>query len=60
MLWSRDLIDVQKFSNRGIDLYIRLPSSELGKLVFYIDHVCDELHQLIFIFGLDVLLAMFF
>nr|KJB12746.1 hypothetical protein B456_002G034600 [Gossypium raimondii] len=31
---------VQKyFSNRGVDLYIRLPSSELGKLVFHIDHV---------------------
>nr|KJB12744.1 hypothetical protein B456_002G034400 [Gossypium raimondii] len=40
MLWSGDLIDVQKFSNRGVDLYIRLPSSELGKLVFHIDHVC--------------------
>ncbi|TYI95942.1 hypothetical protein E1A91_D01G034400v1 [Gossypium mustelinum] len=31
MLWSGDLIDVQKFSNRGVDLYIRLPSSELDK-----------------------------
>nr|KJB62166.1 hypothetical protein B456_009G404600 [Gossypium raimondii] len=31
MLWSRDLIDVQKFSNRGVDLYIHLPSSELDK-----------------------------
>ncbi|PPD66887.1 hypothetical protein GOBAR_DD36233 [Gossypium barbadense] len=31
MLWSRDLIDVQKFSNRGVNLYIRLPSSELDK-----------------------------
>ncbi|TYI95947.1 hypothetical protein E1A91_D01G034800v1 [Gossypium mustelinum] len=31
---------IQKyFSNRGVDLYIRLPSSELGKLVFHIDHV---------------------
>ncbi|TYH29741.1 hypothetical protein ES288_A01G036200v1 [Gossypium darwinii] len=29
MLWSGDLIDVQKFSTRGVDLYIRLPSSEL-------------------------------
>ncbi|PPD81873.1 hypothetical protein GOBAR_DD21201 [Gossypium barbadense] len=32
MLWSGDLIDVQKFSNRGVDLYIRLTSSELGTL----------------------------
>ncbi|PPD82703.1 hypothetical protein GOBAR_DD20369 [Gossypium barbadense] len=31
MLRSGDLIDVQKFSNRGVDLYIRLPSSELDK-----------------------------
>ncbi|XP_040943762.1 G-type lectin S-receptor-like serine/threonine-protein kinase At1g11330 [Gossypium hirsutum] len=31
MLWSGDLIDVQKFSNRGVDLYIRLTSSELDK-----------------------------
>ncbi|TYH86368.1 hypothetical protein ES332_D01G037300v1 [Gossypium tomentosum] len=31
MLWSGDLIDVQKFSASGVDLYIRLPSSELDK-----------------------------
>ncbi|TYI95949.1 hypothetical protein E1A91_D01G034900v1 [Gossypium mustelinum] len=31
MFWSGDLIDVQKFPTRGVDLYIRLPSSELGK-----------------------------
>ncbi|KAH1120604.1 hypothetical protein J1N35_003764 [Gossypium stocksii] len=42
MLWSVDLIDVQKYSTRGVDLYIRLPSSELGKLVFHIDHVYYE------------------
>ncbi|KAB2095408.1 hypothetical protein ES319_A01G034700v1 [Gossypium barbadense] len=29
MFWSGDLIDMQKFSTRGVDLYIRLPSSEL-------------------------------
>ncbi|XP_052485586.1 LOW QUALITY PROTEIN: G-type lectin S-receptor-like serine/threonine-protein kinase At1g11330 [Gossypium raimondii] len=29
MFWSGDLIDVQKFPTRGVDLYIRLPSSEL-------------------------------
>ncbi|TYG81860.1 hypothetical protein ES288_D01G039200v1 [Gossypium darwinii] len=31
MFWSGDLIDVQKFPTRGVDLYIRLPSSELDK-----------------------------
>ncbi|KAK8368363.1 hypothetical protein V6Z12_A01G035600 [Gossypium hirsutum] len=31
MFWSGDLIDMQKFSTRGVDLYIRLPSSELDK-----------------------------
>ncbi|MFQ6652582.1 hypothetical protein Gotur_024379 [Gossypium turneri] len=31
MFWGRDLIDVQKFSTSGVDLYIRLPSSELDK-----------------------------
>ncbi|TYH29749.1 hypothetical protein ES288_A01G036800v1 [Gossypium darwinii] len=34
MFWSGDLIDVQKFSTSGVDLYdlyIRLPSSELDK-----------------------------
>ncbi|KAK8368357.1 hypothetical protein V6Z11_A01G035500 [Gossypium hirsutum] len=32
MLWSGDLIDVQKFSASGVDLYIRLPFSELDKV----------------------------
>ncbi|PPD82705.1 hypothetical protein GOBAR_DD20371 [Gossypium barbadense] len=31
MFWSGDLIDVQKFPTRGVDLYIRLSSSELDK-----------------------------
>ncbi|XP_027335215.1 G-type lectin S-receptor-like serine/threonine-protein kinase At1g11330 [Abrus precatorius] len=31
MFWSRDLIDTQKFSSGGVDLYIRLPPSELEK-----------------------------
>ncbi|XP_040943770.1 G-type lectin S-receptor-like serine/threonine-protein kinase At1g11330, partial [Gossypium hirsutum] len=31
MFWSGDLIDMQKFSTHGVDLYIRLPSSELDK-----------------------------
>ncbi|KAB2043643.1 hypothetical protein ES319_D01G031300v1 [Gossypium barbadense] len=32
MFWGRDLIDVQKFSTSGVDLYIRLPSSKLDKV----------------------------
>ncbi|WRX29277.1 S-locus glycoprotein domain - like 10 [Theobroma cacao] len=31
MLWSGNLIDIQKFPSRGVDLYIRLASSELDK-----------------------------
>ncbi|PPD81871.1 hypothetical protein GOBAR_DD21199 [Gossypium barbadense] len=31
MLWSGDLIDVKKLSSLGVDLYIRLSSSELDK-----------------------------
>uniref|UniRef100_A0A803MXA9 Receptor-like serine/threonine-protein kinase n=1 Tax=Chenopodium quinoa TaxID=63459 RepID=A0A803MXA9_CHEQI len=29
MYWSRDLIDIQEFSSGGLDLYLRLPHSEL-------------------------------
>lgn len=31
MSWSSNLIDVQKFSSNGANLYIRVPYSELGK-----------------------------
>ncbi|XP_034698090.1 G-type lectin S-receptor-like serine/threonine-protein kinase At1g11300 isoform X2 [Vitis riparia] len=31
MSWSRNLIDIQKFSSNGADLYIRVPYSELDK-----------------------------
>ncbi|XP_020202640.1 G-type lectin S-receptor-like serine/threonine-protein kinase At1g11300 isoform X2 [Cajanus cajan] len=31
MVWSGDLIDIQKFSSGGVDLYIRVPPSELEK-----------------------------
>lgn len=30
MYWSRDLIDIQELPSDGVDLYIRLPVSELG------------------------------
>ncbi|TYH86360.1 hypothetical protein ES332_D01G037100v1, partial [Gossypium tomentosum] len=44
MLWSGDLIDVQKFSNRGVDLYIRLTSSELGRNKRR-THIKDKFHS---------------
>ncbi|XP_052875526.1 G-type lectin S-receptor-like serine/threonine-protein kinase At1g11330 [Gossypium arboreum] len=45
MFWSGDLIDVQKFSTSGVDLYdlyIRLPSSELGKLVLILTSCLNQ------------------
>ena len=33
MSWTRSLIDIQKFSRGGVDLYIRVAYSELGELV---------------------------
>ncbi|KAL2933859.1 hypothetical protein RDABS01_016978 [Bienertia sinuspersici] len=30
MYWSTDLIDIQEFPSGGLDLYLRLPHSELG------------------------------
>lgn len=35
MYWSRDLIDIQKFSNGGIDLYVRVAYSELGQILSF-------------------------
>ncbi|KAK4588224.1 hypothetical protein RGQ29_019279 [Quercus rubra] len=32
MSWTRSLIDIQKFSNGGVDLYIRVAHSELVKI----------------------------
>ena len=32
MSWTRSLIDTQKFSSGGVDLYIRVAYSELGEL----------------------------
>ncbi|KAG8365424.1 hypothetical protein BUALT_Bualt18G0103500 [Buddleja alternifolia] len=54
MMWDEDLIDVQKFSSNGADLYIRLADSELGKEIFFGIHVAlfqvgsMELHMPIF------------
>ncbi|KAG9452815.1 hypothetical protein H6P81_005719 [Aristolochia fimbriata] len=31
MFWSGDLIDLQNFSVNGVDLFIRLPASEIGQ-----------------------------
>ena len=37
MYWTNKLIDTQQFSNSGVDLYIRVAYSKLGKLfLFYI------------------------
>jgi hypothetical protein len=33
--WTRNLIDTHKLSNAGIDLYIRVASSELGELFLF-------------------------
>lgn len=35
MSWSRDLLDMQKFSSSGADLYIRVADMELGKMVLF-------------------------
>ena len=35
MSWSRDLLDMQKFSSSGADLYIRVADTELGKMVLF-------------------------
>ncbi|XP_052485399.1 G-type lectin S-receptor-like serine/threonine-protein kinase SD1-13 isoform X5 [Gossypium raimondii] len=61
MLWSGDLIDVQKFSNRGVDLYIRLPSSELDKgnsEIIVITTVISGMIVIIIIFALFLLRRM--
>ena len=41
MVWSGDLIDIQKFSSGGIDLYIRVPpsESELGMFFFVLSTI---------------------
>jgi len=36
MTWSTSLVDIQEFSIGGVDLYLRLASSELGKQL----HAC--------------------
>jgi hypothetical protein len=35
MSWARNLIDTQKFSRAGVDLYVRVASSELGELFLF-------------------------
>jgi hypothetical protein len=36
LLWFSDLVDMRVFSQRGQDLYVRVPSSELGKFIFFL------------------------
>ncbi|KAL2494965.1 G-type lectin S-receptor-like serine/threonine-protein kinase [Forsythia ovata] len=55
IFWSQDLIDIQQFSGVGVDLYIRLPSSELErhkdkKLIIIIPNVAGLVAILICIF----------
>ncbi|TKY68631.1 G-type lectin S-receptor serine/threonine-protein kinase [Spatholobus suberectus] len=38
MYWSRDLIDLQKFPNGGVDLFLRVPPQLLGKRIQGINH----------------------
>ncbi|XP_019057060.1 PREDICTED: G-type lectin S-receptor-like serine/threonine-protein kinase SD1-13 [Tarenaya hassleriana] len=33
-LWSGSLLDMQKFSRNGVDLYVRLAGSEFGKYIY--------------------------
>jgi hypothetical protein len=39
MSWNRSLIDTQKFSNKGSDLYIRVAYSELGELFYHLSKI---------------------
>ncbi|KAG8365432.1 hypothetical protein BUALT_Bualt18G0104300 [Buddleja alternifolia] len=39
MMWDEGLIDVQKFTSDGADLYIRLADSELGKEILMEPHM---------------------
>ncbi|TYI87249.1 hypothetical protein E1A91_D04G122500v1 [Gossypium mustelinum] len=60
-LCELDLIDVQKFSNRGVDLYIRLPSSKLDKgnsEIIVITTVISGMVVIIIIFALFLLRRM--
>ena len=34
LLWFGELINIRDFSDNGLDIYIRMASSELGKLSF--------------------------
>ncbi|KAF6151586.1 hypothetical protein GIB67_021772 [Kingdonia uniflora] len=34
MLWTRSLLDIQKFAMAGVDLYIRVAHTEIGKAIF--------------------------
>ncbi|CAA3029413.1 Serine threonine kinase [Olea europaea subsp. europaea] len=62
MFWSQQLIDIQQFSNVGVDLYIRLASSELDgqkdkKLIIIIPVVAGLVAILICIFIYLLLIA---
>ncbi|XP_024028005.1 G-type lectin S-receptor-like serine/threonine-protein kinase At4g27290 isoform X2 [Morus notabilis] len=41
-LWFGDLIDIRQFPQGGQDLFIRMPSSELGKTARNIETICQH------------------
>jgi hypothetical protein len=49
MFWSRNLIDLKKFTIRGSDIHIRLAYSEFGKFILFSVAVCLDNLMLLFI-----------
>jgi hypothetical protein len=43
MSWTRNLIDTQKFSEAGVDLYIRVASSELGEFFLFSNKIRHQI-----------------
>ena len=43
MSWTRNLIDTQKFSKAGVDLYIRVTSSELGEFFLFSNKIRHQI-----------------
>jgi len=39
VMWFGDLIDIKQYESEGQDLYIRMPASELGKLMFNLSFI---------------------
>jgi hypothetical protein len=43
MSWTRNLIDTQQFSKAGVDLYIRVASSELGEFLLFSNKIRHQI-----------------